>query len=142
MMRDRRLIVGGERKNEGALTAQFHVDAGCASKLFRKGRPALLALASERDQRLFAWLRLAASRQHTGCGVACARASLATIEQRNGRARSEPPGHAKPDHARADDDDAGLVSDWCDGMNSVAQRGSLRWYDPDSNKGSPYSPVA
>src|SRR6516225_6720474 len=110
MMRDRRLIVRSERKNERTLTAQFDIDAACALKLFRKGRPALLALASERDQRFLARLRFAASRQHTGGGVACTCASLAAIEHRNGRARSEPPGNAKPDHTRADDDDARLVS--------------------------------
>src|SRR5262249_34216312 len=107
MMRDRRLIVGGQRKNDRALAAQFDIDAACALKLFRKGRPALLAFAPKRDECFRARLRLAASRQHAGSGTGCARASLAAIEYRDGRARSEPPGNAKPDHAGADDDDAG-----------------------------------
>jgi hypothetical protein len=33
MMRDRGLIVGGERKNERAFAAQFDIDAGCTLKL-------------------------------------------------------------------------------------------------------------
>ena len=110
-MRDRRLIVGGERKNKRAFAAQFDINAGSASKLFRKGWPAPLAIAPERDQRFFARLRFAAGCQHAGGGVACTGACLAAIEHRYSRARSEPPGNAEPDHAGADDDDARLLAD-------------------------------
>ena len=131
MMRNRRLIVGSERQHQRALAAQFDVDAAHALKLLGKGRPARLALAAERDQSLFAGLGFATGRQHAGRRVACARSGLAAVEHRDRGAAGEPPGNAEPDHAGADNDDARLVSDRCDGGNSVAQRGSLRWYDPD-----------
>ena len=66
MMRQRRLIVGGQREHQRALAAQFDVDAGYACKLLGESRPARLAVAAERNQILFAGLGLAARRQHAG----------------------------------------------------------------------------
>ena len=78
-----------------------------APQKFRgKGRPARLALAAERDQRLLAGLGFAASRQHAGGGVACARSGLAAVEHRDRGAAGKPPGDAKADDAGADDGDA------------------------------------
>ena len=51
-------------------------------KLRGEGRPARLALAAERDQRLLARLGLGAGRQHAGRRVARAGAGRAAIEHR------------------------------------------------------------
>ena len=77
-----------------------------AQQLLGESRPARLAVAAERDQRLFAGLGLAARRQHAGRGMARARAGLAAVEHRNLGAAGEPPGNAEPDHAGADNGDA------------------------------------
>jgi hypothetical protein len=131
MMRNRRLIVGGQRNNQRAFGSQLDIDAGRALEFFSEGWPAPLAFAPKRDERFLARLGLGASRQHAGGSVTRAGTGFAAIEHRDGGARGEPPANAEPDHARTDDNDARLVSDRCDGTNSVAQCGSLRWYDPD-----------
>ena len=69
MMLQARLIVGGERHDDGALRAQLNVNPGRLRKLRREGRPARLALAPERHQRLLARLRLAAGGEHAGGSV-------------------------------------------------------------------------
>ena len=115
MVGNRRLIVRGERENQRAFASQLDVDAGRALKLRGEGWPARLALAAERDQRLFARLRLAAGGQHSGGGVARAGTRLAALENGDRGAAGEPPGDAEPDDARADDDDA-RASDRCDGI--------------------------
>ena len=131
MMRQRRLIVRGQRQNQRALAAQFDVDAARAQKLLGKSRPARLAVAAERDQVLFAGLGLAARREHAGRGMARARAGLAAVEQQNLGAGGQPPGNAQPDDARADNDDARPLADRRMDCLRSDQRGSLRWNDPD-----------
>ena len=69
-MGDFRLIVRGQGEQQRALAPQFDVDAARAQQLVGKGRPARLAVAPERDQRLLAGLGLAARRQHAGRGMA------------------------------------------------------------------------
>ena len=64
------LIVRGQRQDERAFAAQFHIDAGRAQKLLGESRPPRLALTAERDQRFFAGLGLAACGKHPGGGVA------------------------------------------------------------------------
>ena len=108
-MADLRLIIGREREHQRALAPQFDVDAARAQKLLGKAGPARLALAAERDQRLFARLGLAARRQHAGRRVARARSGRAAVEYLHHGAAGEPPGNAKPDHAGADDRDARLL---------------------------------
>ena len=101
------LIVGGERQHQGALMAQFDVDATRAQKLISEAGPTRLAVAAERDQCLLAGLRLATGSEHAGRGVARARAGLAAVEHRDRRtARGEAPSNAKADHAGADDGNA------------------------------------
>ena len=101
-VRDRRLIVGGERQHQRALAPQFNIDAADALQLIGKGRPARLALAAERHQSLFARLGFATGGEHAGRRVAGARSGFAAVEDRDGRAAGEPPGNAEPDHAGAD----------------------------------------
>ena len=84
-MGDLRVIVGGQGEQQRALAPQFDVDAAGAQQLVGKGRPARLAVAPERDQRLLAGLGLAARRQHAGRGMARARAGLAAVEHRHRR---------------------------------------------------------
>ena len=125
------LIVRGQRQNQRALAPQFDVDAARAQKLVGKIRPARLTVAAERDQILFTRLGLAARRQHPGCGMTRARSGVAAVEHRHLSAAGEPPGDSEPDYARADDGDARLLADRCSGNSRLAQRGSLRWNDPD-----------
>ena len=110
-MGDFRLIVRGQGEQQRALAPQFDVDAARAQQLVGKGRPARLAVAPERDQRLLAGLGLAARRQHAGRGMARARAGLAAVEHRHRRPAGEPPGDAQADHAGADDGDVRLFAD-------------------------------
>ena len=105
MMRDGRLIVGGQRQHQRALAPQFDIDAARPRKLLGETGPTRLAFAAERDECFLARLGLAASRQHAGRGMACPRAGLAAIEHRDIGPRGEPPGDAQPHDARADDDD-------------------------------------
>ena len=141
MMRKRRLIVGGQRQNERAFAAQFDVHAACGQQLLGKGGPARLAVAAERDQILFAGLGFGAGRKHAGRRIARASASLAAVEQQNLGAGGQPPGNPEPDHAGADNDDARPLGGCRNRGNRCAQRGSLRWYDPDRFDGFDLSRV-
>ncbi len=131
MMRQRGLIVRRQRQNERAFAAQFDVDAGRLQKLLGEGRPARLAIAAERDQRLFARLGFSAGGKHPGRGMARARPGFAAVEQQNLGARRQAPGDAKADHACADNDDARALPDRRMDCLRSDQRGSLRWNDPD-----------
>ena len=71
-----------------------------------------------------------------------ARSGLAAVEHHNRGARGEPPGDAQPDDAGADDDDARPACRQVEGVVSLAQRGSLRWNDPDRFDGFDLSRVA
>src|SRR6478735_10047162 len=127
-MGDLGLIVGGEGEDQRALATQFDVDAGRAQKLSGEAGPACLAVTAQRDQRLFAGLRLAAGGEHSGGGVACTGSRLTAVEYGDQGAAGEPPGDAEPDDPRADDGNARAPL----GAGSrFDQRGSLRWYDPD-----------
>ena len=110
-MRHFGLIVRSQRQNQRALLAQFDVDPARLKQLPRKARPARLAVAPERDQRLLAGLGFAARRQHAGRGMACTRSRLAAIEHRDRRPAGEPPGDPQPNHAGADDGDPRLFAD-------------------------------
>ena len=110
-MGDFRLIVRGQGEQQGALAAQFDVDAAGAQQLVGKGRPARLAVAPKRYQRFLTRLGLAARRQHAGRGMACARTGLAAVEHRDRCTAGEPPGDTQADHAGADDSDARLFAD-------------------------------
>ena len=129
MVVEPRLVVGGERHDQRALVAQFHVDAGRLPQLRRECRPARLALAPERDQRLLARLGLAAGCEHPGGGMGRARSGGAAVEHLDrDAARGKPPGDAKPDHAGANDGDLWFVRCVTGGPS---RGGSLRWHDPD-----------
>ncbi len=104
-LRDLGLIVRGQGEMQDALAPQFDIDAARPQKFLGKGRPARLALAAERDQRFFAGLGFAASRQHAGSRVAGARSGLAAIEHRDRGAAGQPPGDTQADDAGADDGD-------------------------------------
>ena len=80
MMVDARLVVGGQRDDQRSFRAQFDVDAGRLQQFRREGRPARLALASERDQRVLAGFGFAAGREHPGGGMARAAAGRAAVE--------------------------------------------------------------
>ena len=69
-MGDFRLIVRGQGEQQRTLAPQFDVDAAGAQQLVGKARPARLAVAPERHQRLFPRLGLAAGGQHAGRGMA------------------------------------------------------------------------
>ena len=105
------LIVGGQRQSQRAFLAQFDINAARPQKLAGKTRPARLAVAAKREQRLFAGLGFATRRQHAGRGMARARADLAAIEHRDRRTGGEPPSDAKADHTGADDGDVRLFAD-------------------------------
>ena len=122
------LIVRGEGEDQRALATQFDVDGCRAQKLRGEAGPARLALAAERDQRLFAGLRLAAGGEHSGGGVACAGSRLAALENGDRGAAGEPPRDAESDDPRADDGNARASRGA--GIRP-GQRGSLRWHDPD-----------
>ena len=130
MMVDARLVVGGERHDQRAFVAQFDVDAGRLQQFRGEGRPARLALAPERDQRILAGLGLAAGGQHPGGGMARAAAGRAAVEHLDATPRAASrqamPSPITPAPMMAT---LGDVADTC---RSVRQRGgSLRWHDPD-----------
>ena len=81
MVMEPRLIVRGQRENQRAFRAQFHVDAGRRLQFGGEGRPARLAVAAERYQCFFAGLRLAAGGEHSGGGVAGAGAGRAAARK-------------------------------------------------------------
>ena len=141
-MRDLGLIVRGQRQHQRALAPQFDIDAACAQKLLGESRPARLAVAAERDQRLFAGFGLRAGRQHPGRRIARAGSGLAAVVHRNLGAAAKPPGDAEPDDAGADNGDARALADRRKWNRSFAQRGSLRWNDPDRFDGFDLSRVA
>ena len=99
------------------------------------GHPPVWVIPAERRQRVFAWLGFAARRQHAGRRMARAGAGLTAIEHRNIGAPGEPPRDAQPNHARADNDDARPFGDRSHRNSRCAQRGSLRWHDPDRFSG-------
>src|SRR5262245_3819029 len=104
-----RLLVGGERHDDGALGAQLDVDPGRLWKLRRKRWPARLARAPERHQRLLARLRLAAGGEHAGGRMRGARPGATAVKHLDhGAAGGQPPGNAKPDDAGANDGNLGL----------------------------------
>ena len=80
MMVDTRLVVGGQRHDQRSFRAQFDVDPGRLQQFRRECRPARLAFAAERDQRVFARLGLAAGGEHAGGRMACAAARRSAVE--------------------------------------------------------------
>ena len=83
-VRDLGLIVGRQGEHQRALLPQFDIDAARSRQLRGERRPARLAVAAERDQRLLARLGFATGRQHAGGGMACA-------HSRPGRGRTPSP---------------------------------------------------
>jgi hypothetical protein len=110
-MGDFRVIVRGQGEQQRALAPQFDVDPAGAQQFVGKSRPARLAVAPERDQRLLARLGLATRRQHAGRRMARARSRLGAIEHHDRRPAGEPPGDAQPNDAGADDGDMRLFAD-------------------------------
>jgi len=104
------LVVPGQCDDQRPFRPQFYVHAGCLLQFRGESRPARLALASKRDQRLFAWLSFRAGRQHARGSMAGTGTSCAAIEHGNRRiARRQTPGDAETDHSGADDDDLDLA---------------------------------
>ena len=102
-MAEARLIVGGQRDQQRSVLAQSNRDPGSFLQFRRERRPQRLAAASERDQRLLAWLGLGAGRQHAGRCMAGSRSGHALVKHRYGcAALHQPPGDGKPDDAAAD----------------------------------------
>src|SRR5262249_43934824 len=110
MVVEPRLVVRGQGEDQSALWPQLDVDAGYLLQLGSECRPARLALAPERDQRLLARPRPGEGRERAGGGRARAGPGRAAVEHRDrGAPRRQPPGDAEPDHACADDGDVGLL---------------------------------
>src|SRR5262245_33096569 len=106
MMVEPCLVVRSQGHDQGAFGAQFDVDARGLHQVGGKRRPARLAVAAKRNERLLAGLGLAAGSQHSGRRIGGAAAGCAAIEDLDGRAAgSEPPGNAEAHDARANDGD-------------------------------------
>ena len=75
-VRDLGLIVRSQGEQQRAFRPQFDIDPAGALKFLGKARPARLAVAAERNQRLFARFGFAASGQHAGGRMACAHPDL------------------------------------------------------------------
>ena len=129
----RGLIIGGEREHQRALAAQLRHRCRRLARAHPR-RPA--SAPGSRAPAPPALPRRARPRRRP---PACRRprgslpaAGFAVVEHRDrGPRRGKPPGNAEADDAGADDDNARPAADRCDGVNSLGQRGSLRWYDPD-----------
>ncbi len=116
-----RLIVGGQRHDQRALLPQLDVDAGRRQQFGGEGRPARLALAPERHQRVLAGFGFATGGEHAGGGIAGAAAGGRALEDVNLRSpRRQSPGDAKAHHPGADDGDLGRVAEACGTGRHVA----------------------
>ena len=110
LMRDLGLIVGGQREDQRALVAQFHIDAARAQQLLGKsGQRAWLSRPSATS----ASSPGSASQQAANMPAAAWLAPIPALPRSNTDtgAGSEPPGDAKADHARADNRDARPFAD-------------------------------
>jgi len=110
LMEEPRLVVRGQCDDQRPLRPQSHIDAGHLLQFRGESGPAPLALAPERDQRLFAGLGLRAGGQHARGGVARTGTGCALIEHRNRCVpRRQTPGDAETNDSGADDGDVGLA---------------------------------
>src|SRR6266511_5368494 len=120
-MAQARLIVRGQREEERAFRPQFHINPRHLKQLGGESGPACLAFATERDEGLFAGLRLRARRQHAGGGVACAGAGRAPVEDLDRHApRRQPPTNGQPDDPGTDDGDIGPAEIGCWAVRQAA----------------------
>src|SRR4029450_2157743 len=100
---------------------QFYVNPGHLKQLGRESRPACLAFATERDEGLFAGVRLRAGRQHAGRGGAWGGAGSRRAEDLARHApRCQPPGNGKPDDPGTDDGDVGPADIGCWAVRQAA----------------------
>ena len=98
-------VVAIERDDEGTLITITDRNAAGRFQLARKIGPQALAFKRQRQEGLFAGLRLDRGSQHAGCGPAGAMPGFAAVVNRD-RATGlrQPPSDAEADDAGADDD--------------------------------------